>query len=42
MTIMATGSSEKVDSLINLLEKYRIIELVRTGKVVMVRGDGET
>lgn len=39
MIIQATGNSDKLDALIAMLEKFRIIELVRTGKVVMSRGD---
>ncbi len=42
MIVLATGSSEKLDALIDLLRKYKIIELVRTGKVVMARGDQAT
>ena len=38
----ATGSSEKLDALVNLLRKFKIIELVRTGKVIMARGERET
>lgn len=40
--IMATGDSSKVDALIGLLDKYQFVELVRSGKVIMVRGDQET
>src|SRR5262249_40365549 len=40
--LMATGDTEKVDALINMMGRYKIIELVRTGKVVMARGDQET
>lgn len=36
--IEATGESVKIDSLVNLLKDYEIIELVRTGKVAMLRG----
>lgn len=39
---MCTGSSEKLDAFISLLGKFEIIELVRTGKVVMARGHEET
>lgn len=42
MILMATGNSEKLDALTAMLSKFRIIELVRTGKVVMARGDGLT
>jgi hypothetical protein len=33
-----TGEEIKVDSLVALLADYEIIELVRTGKVAMLRG----
>ena len=42
MILQCTGNSEKVDALISMLAKFRLIELVRTGKVVMARGDGMT
>ena len=42
MIIMATGASEKLDACVRMLEQFEIVELVRTGKVVMARGDGET
>lgn len=42
MILQCTGNSEKIDALINMLGKFRIIELVRTGKVLMARGDGLT
>jgi acetolactate synthase-1/3 small subunit len=42
MVVLATGNSDKLDALIRLLSKYTIIELVRTGKVVMARGDAAT
>lgn len=37
-TIEVTGSVEKVDALVNLLRPYGIRELVRTGRIAMVRG----
>ena len=40
--LMATGSTEKIDSLLRMLKKFTIIEMVRTGKVVMVRGEETT
>ena len=40
--IEQTGSTEELDELETLLKKYGIIELVRTGKVVMARGKGST
>jgi acetolactate synthase-1/3 small subunit len=42
MVLEATGSSEKLDAMVDLLRKYKIIELVRTGKVIMARGERET
>ena len=42
MVVLGTGSSEKLDSLIALLRQYKVIELVRTGKVIMARGDEAT
>lgn len=40
--LMATGDTEKVDAMIKMMGRYKIIELVRTGKVVMARGNEET
>lgn len=42
MIIMATGNTDKIDALIQMIQKYQIIELVRTGKVVMARGNQES
>lgn len=42
MIVMITGNSEKLDACIGMLGKFRIVELVRTGKVVMARGGDET
>lgn len=42
MILMGTGNTEKLDTLIRMLQKFRIIELVRTGKVVMCRGENVT
>src|SRR3989441_13198514 len=36
--IEATGDEQKIDSLVDLLQDYEIIELVRTGRVAMLRG----
>ncbi len=38
MIIEATGSTDKIDAMVNLLAPTGIRELVRTGKVAMVRG----
>ena len=42
IVIEATGSSDKIDAMVDLLRKFKIIELVRTGKVIMARGERET
>ena len=42
MVIQATGNSDKLDALISQISDYKIIELVRTGKVLMARGQEET
>ena len=42
MIVMATGATEKIDALISMLRKFSMIEMVRTGKVVMIRGEGST
>jgi acetolactate synthase-1/3 small subunit len=38
--IEVTGTEDKIDSLVEVLRPYGIIELVRTGRVAMVRGSG--
>ena len=42
ITVMVTGGSSKLDACIRMLHKFDIIELVRTGKVLMARGDRTT
>lgn len=42
MIIEATGSEEKIDALEQLLEGYGIKEMVRTGRIVLVRGGKAT
>lgn len=42
LILMVTGDSGKLDALIRMLKQFRIIELVRTGKVIMARGESET
>ncbi len=37
-TIEVTGSAEKIDALVNLLKKYGIREMMRTGRIVLSRG----
>ncbi len=41
LTLELTGSESKVDSLVRLLEKYGIKEMVRTGRVAMARDNGQ-
>lgn len=38
MIIQVVGNPEKIDALENMIGKFKIVELVRTGKVVMTRG----
>jgi acetolactate synthase-1/3 small subunit len=40
LVIQVTGPEDRVDSLIKLLEHFGIQEMVRTGRVAMVRGNG--
>lgn len=42
MVIRIEGASDKVDAAIRLLNNYEIVETVRTGKVVMARGEKDT
>jgi acetolactate synthase-1/3 small subunit len=39
---MVSGDSDKVDAALRLLAKFEIVETVRTGKVVMARGESTT
>ena len=43
-TIMVevTGNQKKVDGIQKMLEKFEILELVRTGRIVLVRGPKQT
>ena len=38
LVLQAHGSSEKLDALIELLRPFQIVELVRSGKLLMARG----
>jgi len=38
LMIEATGTEEKVDGLVEVLRSFGILEMVRTGRVAMVRG----
>jgi acetolactate synthase-1/3 small subunit len=42
LIIEVTGAQDKIDAMERLLKKYGIIEIMRTGKVVLVRGGGKT
>mgnify|MGYP000312397408 CR=1 FL=1 len=36
--IEVTGTEDKVDGLVEVLRPYGILEMVRTGRVTMIRG----
>jgi acetolactate synthase-1/3 small subunit len=40
LMIEVTGAEDKIDGLVEVLRPYGIVELVRTGRVAMVRGGG--
>lgn len=42
LTVQVTGNSEKVDALHQMLGRYGVIEMVRTGKVIVARGEEVT
>ena len=42
LIMQQTGTTQQLDELENHLKRYQIIELVRTGKVVMAKGQEET
>ncbi len=42
MVLEITGTPDKIDAMIALLRKFGIEELIRTGKVIVARGDRET
>jgi acetolactate synthase-1/3 small subunit len=42
LMVEVTGAEDKIDGLAEVLEPYGIIEMVRTGRVAMVRGANET
>lgn len=42
MIIQATGNSEKIDALKRACNEYRVMEFIRTGKIIMLRGLQET
>lgn len=42
MILMVTGTASKIDASLDLLQKFNVVEVVRTGNVVMARGSEET
>jgi acetolactate synthase I/III small subunit len=40
LVIETTGTEDKIDSLVEVLRPYGVIEMVRTGRVAMARGAG--
>ena len=42
MLIQATGNPDKLDAIESLLDKYAIIEMIRSGKLIMSRGEVTT
>ena len=42
MTFQVTGKSTKIDAVRKMLDKFGILEVVRTGKVLIARGEEET
>jgi acetolactate synthase-1/3 small subunit len=42
LILRAYGDTEKLDSFISLLRPFGVVELVRSGKVLMARGPGPT
>jgi acetolactate synthase-1/3 small subunit len=42
LIVQVTGSTEKLDALLDMLQKYGVIEVVRTGKLLIARGKETT
>ena len=41
LMVEVTGSDDKVEGLVDVLRAFGIVEMVRTGRVAMVRGSSE-
>ena len=42
MIIQVTGNTDKIDAMKALCKKFEIVEYIRTGKVIMLRGENQT
>jgi len=42
LVIQVTGNSEKLDACVEMMKKFGILELVRSGKILMARGTEQT
>lgn len=42
LLIQITGSTDKLDAAIKLFEKFNILEIIRSGKLLMSRGEAHT
>ncbi|SHL05853.1 acetolactate synthase small subunit [Fibrobacter sp. UWEL] len=42
MIIQITGNTDKIDAMKSLCQKFEIVEYIRTGKVIMLRGEDKT
>ncbi|BBM89884.1 acetolactate synthase small subunit [Spirochaetota bacterium] len=42
MVVQITGTTEKIDAFLKILESYQIMEIIRTGKVLIRRGKQAT
>jgi len=40
LVVETTGTEDKIDSLLEVLRPYGVVEMVRTGRVAMARGLG--
>ena len=42
MIIQITGNTDKIDAMQHVLDKFEVVEYIRTGKVIMLRGEDIT